>query len=266
MARARRPCLAVFHPGPASLAFADYADLALAVAADCDSERQQDVPVVVIVGENRLAQPAGVTLNVGYPAAWSLRLRVFPAFPAQMPPAVQALLASAAHAGLFLAETAAHGLEFAGALVVERMGLVSGRLYRLFAVTVYAGQLGHPAGVVPAGLAKDAVYPAAWNPAFRMLRVFPSGQALFALLSPALDTVAALQGRVAGDGISAFEAHAAAPLAEDTGLPNILADRLVAEQVPRQRCGPICPNRFYAVPNHDPSDLPNVVAHPSATR
>jgi hypothetical protein len=68
------------------------------------------------------------------------------------------------------------------------------------------------------------------------------------------------------DGISAVEAHAAAPLVGDTDPRNIDAGRQAAGQASGQRAGPICPNRFGDVPNHGPSDHPSVAVHPAATR
>ena len=104
----------------------------------------------------------------------------------------------------------------------------------------------------------------AWNLSLQAFPVFPAEQALFALLAP--DSVAALLGHAARTGISAVVAHAAAPLVGDTGPPNIPVDRQAAGLALEQPGGPICPNRFYAVPNHGPSGHPNVAAHPSATR
>lgn len=86
-----------------------------------------------------------------------------------------------------------------------------------------------------------------------------------ALFVPAPDSIAALRGRAAGNGNSAFEAPAA-HLVGDTYRLDTVAGSQAEEQVSGQSRGPICPNRFYAVPNKVPSDLPNVVAHQTATR
>lgn len=66
LARARRPCLAVFLPGPAILASAARAGLALAVAAACDLELP-GVPVVKMPGliSERLRLPFAVTASAG---------------------------------------------------------------------------------------------------------------------------------------------------------------------------------------------------------
>jgi hypothetical protein len=137
---------------------------------------------------------------------------------------------------------------------VERPGLASERFRLPFAATVSAGRPVFPAEVLPAELA-PSVFPA---------EVFPAELALFAL--PAPDTVAALRGLAAGNGNSAFESPAAAPLAGDIYPLNTAAGRQATGQGQVQRCGSICPNRFYAVPNYCPSDHPNVAAHQTAIR
>ena len=115
LARAWHPCLAVFLPGPAILASAAYAGLALAVAAAYDLELS-GVPVVERPGSaserlclpfavteraGRLDHSAGVALNAGYPAALHLSLQALPALPAEqalfaLPDSVAALRGHAA--------------------------------------------------------------------------------------------------------------------------------------------------------------------------
>jgi hypothetical protein len=112
------------------------------------------------------------------------------------------------HLGLPLAVTAAYDLEFPDAPVVEKLGLASERLDPSIAVTVSAKQLD---------------YPAVCRFSLGTFPVLPAEQAVFSL--PAPDSVAALRVHAAGNGNSAVEAFAAAPLVGDTDPLNILADR-----------------------------------------
>ena len=170
---------------------------------------------------------------------------------------------SAAHACLTLAVVAICGLELPGAAVVESPGLFSERLRLPFAVAARAGPLVRPACVV-----QNAGHSAARNLSPQAFPVFPvvvflAGRVLSAL--PAPYSVAAQRNRAADNGNSSLES-AVAPLAGDTGPSSTAAGKLAAVQVPEPRGAPIGPNRLCVVPNHDPSDDPNVVVRHAATR
>lgn len=78
---------------------------------------------------------------------------------------------------------------------------------------------------------------------------------------PVPDSVASLPGHAPGNGNSAAGAAVVAPIGRDSDPLNIFAGRLAAALGPGPRGDPTCPNRFCAVPNHGPSDRPNVAAH-----
>jgi hypothetical protein len=92
---------------------------------------------------------------------------------------------------------------------------------------------------------------------------FPAQQARTRLAS-AGERARALMCLSARNGTSGFEAGVAPPL-WDTCSPNTFADRWVRGPGPTRSGGSICPIRFDAAPNHDPSAHPNVAAHSAAT-
>ena len=175
-----------------------------------------------------------------------------------------AILVSAAHADPALIVVTACGLELPGAAVVASLGLTAERHRHPFAKAVDAERLGHPACV-----AQHAGYSAAWSLSLQTPPVFPAEgfPAVQAFLAPpAPYSVGARSGHAVGNGNSAFESPADAPLAVDTDPLSTAAGRQATGRARGQHDGSICPNRFCAVPTHGPSDDPSVAARHAATR
>lgn len=130
---------------------------------------------------------------------------------------------------------------------------------RVLAVSAAHAELAWQAACDP-----DAVpvleYPAGWNLSFQVLAVAEDGQAALP------DNIGALPGHADETDSAAVAAFAVAALVVGSAHVNTAADRSAAGRAPEQRCGSICPSRFYAAPNHGPSDLPNVATHQPATR
>jgi len=157
----------------------------------------------------------------------------------------QMFLAFAAHVDLSLVAVAVFDLELPDALAVEKTGLTSEYLRPVFVVT------------------QNVEYHAAYYP-LQVLVVFPVELALLAL--PAPDSASALRGLVVDNCNSADEAHAAALSAVGTCPRNTAAGIQVEVRAVEQNGDPICPNRFYVDPSHDPSDHPSVAVHRDAIR
>jgi hypothetical protein len=86
------------------------------------------------------------------------------------------------------------------------------------------------------------------------------------LALPVSDIVVAPMDHAAHNDNFSFEVHAAVLLAEDNESLNIVVDRWAMAQEHKQSFDPIYPSRFYADPNHDPNDHPNVAAKQNSTQ
>ncbi len=98
-----------------------------------------------------------------------------------------------------------------------------------------------------------------------MTPVFPAKVSSAGAGASAPRNVGALRDLEARNDNSAAESHIAAVPLEGTVFADIAVDSQAMGLASELLGDPLCPNRFYAAPNHVPNARPNVAAHLTAT-